>query len=130
MDTSKLIVKPREWTRELIHHDMKAAREQLGPLYEFLSDEMVEGADVTVFVHYVKGVPAQPPSYVHPHSHDSSQIYVFPEKGLTFEASLGEEKHVVESPATVFIPAGLKHSLRMLKGSGIEVCITRRARYG
>ena len=125
----KYIIKPKEYTGDLIYHDMKVAREMLGPLYAFVNKNIVEEADLTIFVHYIKKVPQPPPEYVFPHVHEVSQAYIFPTEGLKFEVTLEDEKYVVESPAAVFIPPGVKHSLKMLEGSGIEVCITRKAWY-
>jgi lipopolysaccharide biosynthesis protein len=128
MQTSKLIVRPQK-VKELVAHDMKAMEEKLGPLYIFMNNKMVKDANVSVFVHYIKNVPEPPPDYVDIHKHDVGQIYVFPDKGLAFEVTLGNDKYAVESPAAVFIPPNLKHTLKLLKGSGIEVCIFTKPTY-
>jgi len=125
-----LIVKPFDWEdRDLVFHS-KQGMSELGPLISFLNHKMVEGADMNVFVHHIEVKGDTGPDYVEVHTHDVSQAYVFPEPGLTFEVVLGEEKYQAESPATVFIPAGLKHNLKILKGKGIEVCILRKGYYG
>ena len=125
----KYFVKPIDWgERDLVNHNMKGVAD-IGPLHLFLNKEMVEGADLNVFVHYMDIKPGEAPDYVPVHTHDVSQAYVFPTEGLKFEVILGDEKYTVDSPATVFIPAGLKHNLKMLEGKGIEVCILRKGLY-
>jgi len=125
-----LIVKPFDWKdRDLDFHSMGQLAE-LGPLISFLNREMVEGADLNIFVHHIEVKGDTGPNYVDVHTHDVSQAYVFPEPGLTFEVILGEETYTADSPATVFIPPGLKHNLKILKGKGIEVCILRKGWYG
>jgi hypothetical protein len=126
----RLIVKPFDWeNRDLAFHSKKGL-EELGPLIAFLNRDMVDGADLNIFVHHIEVKGTTGPEYVDVHTHDVSQAYVFPEPGLTFEVILGEETYQAESPATVFIPPGLKHNLKILKGSGIEVCILRKCYYG
>jgi hypothetical protein len=126
----KLIVKPFDWKdRDLVFHSASGLGE-LGPLIAFLNREMVDGADLNIFVHHIEVKGDEGPDYVDVHTHDVSQAYVFPEPGLTFEVVLGEETYEAHSPATVFIPPGLKHNLKILSGEGIEVCILRKGFYG
>lgn len=52
------------------------------------------------------------------HSHEYPEIYlaISPNRGdMLFEITLGDEIYTVESPMTVFIPAGMKHKFRVLK---------------
>jgi len=126
----KLIVKPFEWgDRDLVFHSAHGL-EELGPLVAFLNREMVDGADLNLFVHHIEVKGNDAPDYVDVHVHDVSQAYVFPEAGLRFEVILGEETYQADSPATVFIPPGLRHNLKILAGKGIEVCILRKGYYG
>lgn len=126
----RLIVKPFDWEdRDLVFHSSTGLGE-LGPLIAFLNREMVDGADLNVFVHHIEVKGEEGPDYVDVHTHDVSQAYVFPEPGLHFEVILGDETYVADSPATVFIPPGMKHNLKILSGKGIEVCILRKSYYG
>ncbi|MCK5827036.1 hypothetical protein KAH43_00820 [Candidatus Bipolaricaulota bacterium] len=125
-----LIVKPFDWEdRDLVFHSANGLSE-LGPLISFLNREMVDGADINIFVHHIEVKGDKGPDYVEVHTHDVSQAYVFPEAGLRFEVILGEESYQAESPATVFIPPGIKHNLKIIEGKGIEVCILRKGYYG
>ncbi len=126
----RLIVKPVEWKdRDLAFHST-AGLGELGPLVAFLNREMADGADLNIFVHYIEVEGGTGPDYVEVHTHDVSQAYVFPQAGLQFEVILGEETYQADSPATVFIPPGLAHNLKILSGKGIEVCILRKGYYG
>ncbi len=125
----KYIVRPFDWAeRPLVHHD-RAAMDTLGPLMAFLNTDMVEEADLNIFIHHIEVKDPPGPDYVAPHSHEVSQAYVFPTAGITFEVTLGDEVYVVESPATVFIPPRLRHTVKILRGSGIEVSIVRNDKY-
>lgn len=125
----KYIVKPFDWAeRPLIHHDREVMNE-LGPLMAFLNTDMVPEADLNIFIHHIDVKNPPGPEYVGVHAHEVSQAYVFPLPGITFEVTLGDEKHVVDSPATVFIPPRLPHTVKIVKGSGIEVSIVRNEKY-
>ncbi|MEW5827145.1 MAG: hypothetical protein AB1778_09985 [Candidatus Bipolaricaulota bacterium] len=125
----KYIVKPFDWAeRPLIHHDREAMG-TLGPLLAFLNTDMVAEADLNIFIHHIDVKTPPGPDYVEVHAHAVSQAYVFPLPGITFEVTLGEEKHVVDSPATVFIPPQLPHTVKILRGKGIEVSIVRNEKY-
>jgi 2-isopropylmalate synthase len=123
------IVKSFDWAeRLLIHHDRKAM-DTIGPLMAFLNQDMVPEADLNIFVHHIDVKNPPGPDYVDIHAHEVSQAYVFPLKGITFEVRLGDEVYTVDSPATVFIPPGLPHTVKIIKGSGIEVSIVRNEKY-
>jgi len=125
----KYIVKPFDWgDRPLIHHD-RAVMNSLGPLMAFLNTDMVGEADLNIFIHHIDVEHPPGPEYVGIHAHDVSQAYVFPSPGITFQVTLGDEVHTVESPATVFIPPRLKHTVKIVEGSGIEVSIVRNEKY-
>lgn len=125
----KYIAKPFDWgDRPLIHHDREVMN-QLGPLMAFLNTDMVPEADLNIFIHHIDVANPPGPEYVDIHAHEVSQAYVFPLPGIKFEVTLGEEHHVVDSPATVFIPPRLKHTVKIIEGSGIEVSIVRNQKY-
>jgi len=128
-DYEKYIVKPFDWAeRPLIHHDREVMN-GLGPLMAFLNTDMVADADLNIFIHHIDVKTPPGPEYVDVHAHDVSQAYVFPLPGIRFEVTLGDEEHVVDSPATVFIPPRLRHTVKIIEGSGIEVSIVRNEKY-
>ncbi len=126
---SKYIVKPFDWAeRPLIHHQ-REVMDTLGPLMAFLNTDMVPDADLNVFVHYIDVKNPPGPDYVEIHAHEVSQAYVFPTPDMTFEVTLGDEVYTVETPATVFIPPRLKHTVKIIRGAGFEVSIVRNEKY-
>lgn len=86
------------------------------PMVNFEGAKHGEGANLTLSRSWI----TQPFTMIkEPHTHDYSQILIFAggnpmdvtEFGAEIELSLGEEgeKHVIDSPAMVHIPAGLPH---------------------
>jgi len=125
----RYIVKPFDWAeRPLIHHD-RQVMETLGPLMAFLNTDIVAEADLNIFIHHIDVKDPPGPDYVEVHAHEVSQAYVFPLAGITFEVTLGDEVYTVDSPATVFIPPRLPHTVKIVEGSGIEVSIVRNEKY-
>lgn len=64
--------------------------------------------------------------YVDPHIHDCDSLYVFigedeALRGLRVEVEVNLEKRIIESPSSMFIPAGHKHSYRVISGQGFFI---------
>jgi len=71
----------------------------------------------------VKGVIAP---HVDAHRHDCDSLFMFIGAhenltGLAVEVQLGDEIFPIKSPSSVFIPAGIEHSYRVIAGEGIYV---------
>lgn len=64
--------------------------------------------------------------YTTPHVHDDEDeinIIIGEEGVLDYRIQVGEEEYVVSSNSSVWIPAGVKHSANVLKGSGYFIAI-------
>ncbi|MBU7023219.1 MAG: hypothetical protein HXS40_03550, partial [Theionarchaea archaeon] len=107
----KYVIEPFEEKKELPWHK-KSAMNDMGPLVAFLNKHIIPEADLNIYVHHITVKEGEAPDYVDLHTHDVSQAYVFPQEGLTFEVTLGDEKYVADSPACVFIPPGLSHTVK------------------
>lgn len=64
------------------------------------------------------------PGHVDVHRHNVDSLFVFlgaavDLTGLRVQVTMGDEERVVDSPRSVFIPAGVRHSYRVVGGSGI-----------
>jgi 2-isopropylmalate synthase len=96
-----------------------------------LDKRMVPGAGVRVAVHHVKDLPARTPGYCEPHRHDFEEInLILSDSGkLAYRIRLEDEVYVVESPSTVFIPRGVRHSAEAVSGEGMFVCILLSSDY-
>ena len=125
--TDRFIVKPR-LRESLSHHDMRWIMEQVGPGYNCMDTSLVKEADIHIGLQEVKHVPPNCRPLAEPHKHDTSEYYLII-GDLTFEISLGDEKHLVNGPASVFVPAGVLHNLRPVKGSGHLVIVMKSKEY-
>lgn len=129
MTYESLIIKPGE-TDKIKHHDMSAIK-KLGTARKYLDKSLLEQADTRVIVRRLDGNTENSEQYMNPHTHDVNQIYLFiGEPGdLVFEMHLGGETHTVESPCTAFIPAGLEHWEKYIRGKGYLVTVLGKGSY-
>lgn len=105
---------------------------EAGPLRRWLlaSEELAPGGGVFIALHEFSDVPPAERAYCRPHRHDHDEINIFHTTSrLEVEVLLGEEKVVVEAPATVLIPAGTPHAANVRSGSGVMVAILLDGRY-
>jgi 2-isopropylmalate synthase len=124
------IVEPREQAH-LAHHVESALPPAYGPRLLHLSGGVVPGADLFITSRSVTKLaePAEP--NVLPHRHTVSQTYLFfsPDDSLELEVELEGRRSHVRAPASVFIPAGVEHALRILRGTGTVLSIVRSGVY-
>jgi hypothetical protein len=126
--TSCLIVRPTP-VGEIPYHDMSRFQKERDVIpMNYLDESLIPGADLVVHVSEVKRVPPDFKAYVAPHQHDVSSFYGLV-GDLTVEVLLDDEKREVTGPASIFIPPGLKHSIRPLRGSGHMIIILRQGKY-
>ena len=125
--TDHLVVKA-QLIEKVVHHEVKRAEREVGPLYNFMEDCLVPEADLCIHAREVKQVPPDYQTHVTPHKHEVSSVYsIFGD--LTVEITLEDEKHQLTGPASVFIPAGMTHAVRPLRGSGYLVMVGRSGKY-
>ncbi len=89
-----------------------------------LSKSLIPQSNTHIAVHFVdasKNLPKY--SKLHKHNHDEVNLILSEDSPLTYEIKLEEESYKVNSPSTVFIPKGIKHSAQAISGKGIFVCI-------
>ncbi len=73
--------------------------------------------------------PATEWRYTVPHAHDSDEVnLLLSENGvLRFRYEVDGATRLVESPCTVFLPAGTTHRMEAAGGTGVLVCIHLRS---
>ncbi|MBI3968745.1 MAG: hypothetical protein HY329_24175 [Chloroflexi bacterium] len=111
-----LIVKPRALNELAMHKPT-----EVGPLFNYLGSELLADANIRINVRQVERVPEGAPSHVDRHVHDVDKCYVLlsDQPGtLEVEVTLGDEQYNAVSPATVYVPKGLPHTIWVKKGPG------------
>jgi len=117
-----LIIKPVAIpATELRYH-----REGPGTRYVMIDERFVPDCRQYCIVRYVPSQQSGAAEHVDAHSHWVDSLFLFlghrPDlTGLEVEVRLGDRKFPVSSPASVFIPASLTHSYRIIEGSGLYV---------
>jgi 2-isopropylmalate synthase len=113
------VIAPKEIpASELRHH-----RDGPGTRYVLVDDRLLPGAGQYCIARRIPEMEDYGAGHVDTHVHACDSLFVFlgegdGYRGLRVEVTLGEEARPVESPASVFIPAGVPHSYRVLGGSG------------
>jgi len=80
------------------------------------------------------GIPFTPEKHVDSHAHHCDSAFIFwgdqPDgSGLICQVRLGNEEKIIESPASVFIPAGVEHSYHYVSGKGTYTNIVLAPEY-
>ena len=116
-----MVVRP---TSELkFHHDIAP-----GVRYLAIDRSLYKDAPIYIAVRRVRNVEQNQAEYVDSHVHSVDSLYLFigdedELKGLHAVMRIEDQEREIESPMTVFIPKGLRHSYKMTDGSGIYVSI-------
>lgn len=80
------------------------------------------------------GIPFTPEKHVDTHAHHCDSAFIFwgdqPDgSGLICQVRLGEKEKIIESPASIFIPAGIEHSYHYVSGKGTYTNIVLAPEY-
>lgn len=92
---------------------------------------MVPKSDTRVSVHFIDELPEKIASYCDLHQHDFDEInlIISENDNLVYRIQLEDEVYLVQSPSTVFIPKGVRHSSEVVSGKGLFICITMQGAY-
>lgn len=106
---------------ELRHH-----RHGPGDRFVMIDERFVPDCRQYCIVRRVPRMQAYGAGHVDRHRHTCDSLFLFTGDsddltGLAVEVSLGERTFRLDSPASVFIPAGVEHSYRVLGGAGLFV---------
>lgn len=81
-------------------------------------------AGTHIAVHRVDAVQEASRRYCDVHEHVVAELnLILPVTELTYDIVLGDERYEVDGPASIFIPAGLRHAANVRAGSGFFVAI-------
>lgn len=84
------------------------------------------GFPVHVGIHHVAtGATPNCQAYSEPHRHpDQDEVNILiSDTSLTYRLTMDDESYEVAAPATIWIPAGVRHSANVIAGSGVFVCL-------
>ncbi|MDE1828442.1 MAG: 2-isopropylmalate synthase [Candidatus Micrarchaeota archaeon] len=103
------------------------------PLKRFLllDSKLAPNSNMRVAAHIITKLPKRIPKYCQLHYHKFDEInLILSEKGkLKYRVCLEDEEYTVSSPATVYIPKGMRHSQEVISGHGIFVVILMAKKY-
>jgi mannose-6-phosphate isomerase-like protein (cupin superfamily) len=88
-------------------------------------------ANTHLAVHFVDAENKKIDEYSELHKHSADEInLIISENGkLVYEVQLDEEIYKVTSPATVYIPKGIRHRAKVISGKGVFVCLILSNKY-
>ncbi|MCT4597811.1 MAG: hypothetical protein N4A50_08065 [Vallitalea sp.] len=120
-DTSHLVVKEMQWTKDLPHHE-GGITEKGYPV--IMSSDLVKEANVWVCPALMKATENISNAIENgmmgkavPHIHDEDEMYLLIGEDNTalFKITLGNETYEVPVPSAVYIPAHLPHAIEAIK---------------
>ena len=96
----------------------------------FAGDGLHEELGLRVVAHELVGVGAASRSYCELHVHDCAELnLLLSTSRLVYEIRLGDDVYEVEAPASIYIPAGLRHSANVISGTGFFVAMIDTSDY-
>lgn len=106
--------------------ELKYHSEGPGVRHVMVDERLVADCRQYCIAREIPALEEPPPAHVEVHVHKVDSLFLFIGhepglKGLTVEVSLGDIVKTLDSPASVFIPAGVAHTYRILKGRGVFV---------
>jgi len=102
--------------------ELKKHTKELGRRFVFVDKQNCPSGKLYTISRAVMDV-STPYEAAEPRTHSVDAVMMFMGfgerlEGLCAEVSLNGESFVVNSPASVYVPAGVKHTYKLLKGSG------------
>lgn len=96
-----------------------------------LSKKTISESNIHAAVHFVNTIDKKISKYSTLHKHDADEVNMILSDNdkLVYEIQLDDEIYKVNSPATVFIPKGVKHRADVISGKGIFVCLIMSNKY-
>lgn len=131
----KIIQAHKDNTRELNFHN---ERNEIGERYVFCDLNLIPDSKLYAITRVFDKISNEDgkSDYIEPHSHNTDSLWVFMGKasdltGLKVLVELDGKKEIINSPASVYIPANIRHKYLPLQGSGyyINILITNGKHY-
>lgn len=125
--TDRFVVAARP-SEQLAYHDYTKLHPEDRTSKMMMDSSLVPEADITVVGGRREIKPGRYWPVPEPHKHEVNELYMIL-GDLTVEVILDGEGHEVTGPTCVFIPAGMMHTIRMIRGSGYSFAILRAGKY-
>ncbi len=111
------------------HEASTRSDKELGePYRRYMNASLIPQADLGMGIRKIDHVPPDFERDIEPHKHEVSEIYAVI-GDLTVEFYLEGETREITGPSALFIPAGMTHTYRPVKGSGYFVIVSRGGEY-
>jgi len=96
-----------------------------------LSKKTIPESNIHAAIHIVDVKNKKISKYSALHKHNANEVnMILSQNGkLVYEIQLDDEIYKVSSPATIFIPKGVKHRADVISGSGFFVCLILSDKY-
>lgn len=96
-----------------------------------LSEKIIPESNIHVAVHFVDATNKKIKKYSTLHKHNVNEVNVIlsQDSKVLYEIQLENEIYKVSSPATIFIPKGVRHRMDIISGKGIFVCLILSNKY-
>ena len=88
-----------------------------------LNKKIIPKSDTHIAIHVIDSAQKNMLEYslLHKHNADEINLIISDNGKLKYEIQLDDEKYKVTSPATVFIPKGVRHKAKLISGEGTFV---------
>jgi 2-isopropylmalate synthase len=141
LDSRIALAAPRRWSLDdlVIEPEVRSAAElphhRAGPgdRYLLIDESRLDGCGQYCIVRRIpEGDPGLGHVDTHRHNVDSLFVFLGSAEGLTglrVQVTVGEEERTLDAPRSVFIPAGVRHSYRVLGGEGLFLNVVLAGTY-
>lgn len=114
--------------------ELRMHKDGQGIRYVFMDERIIPETSMYAIVRDIQNATQDKQSHVEMHRHNCDSVFIFIGngnnlEGLTCEVTLGNEKYIISSPTSVFIPQGLEHTYRLISGSGKYINIVLSGDY-
>ena len=114
--------------------ELKYHRHGPGRRFVMLDHRLIPSSPYYFIIRKVDQIAADEPGHVDSHTHRCDSVFMFlgdgdAYRGLEVEVTVGDRQQVLGSPATVFVPAGYRHTYRFLSGSGTFINFVDNGNY-
>ncbi|AXE28757.1 2-isopropylmalate synthase [Chromobacterium phragmitis] len=114
--------------------ELKYHRHGPGRRFVMLDHRLVPSSPYYFIARKVDEIAPTEPGHVDSHIHRCDSVFMFlgdgdGYQGLEVEVTVGERRRTLQSPATVFVPAGCRHTYRFLSGRGTFINFVNNGNY-